>query len=101
MRNGKNLFLIGTNQNSLKQAEQSACFVPLRIRKQKQGFRAGQRLDRKGESKMSDKKSVTMDQCMENIRTYIKKPENLELIEKAWDFAQKAHEGQYRKSGEP
>ncbi len=38
---------------------------------------------------------------MDNIRTYIKKPENLELIEKAWAFAQKAHEGQYRKSGEP
>lgn len=50
---------------------------------------------------MPDKKSVTMDQCMDNIRTYIKKPENLELIEKAWTFAQKAHEGQYRKSGEP
>ncbi len=50
---------------------------------------------------MPDKKSVTMDQCMENIRTYIKRPENLELIEKAWKFASKAHEGQYRKSGEP
>ena len=50
---------------------------------------------------MPDKKSVTMDQCMDNIRTYIKKPENLELIEKAWKFAEKAHEGQYRKSGEP
>lgn len=50
---------------------------------------------------MPDKKSVTMDQCMENIRTYIKKPENLELIEKAYQFALKAHEGQYRKSGEP
>lgn len=50
---------------------------------------------------MPDKKSVTMDQCMENIRTYIKKPENLELIEKAWKFAEKAHEGQFRKSGEP
>lgn len=46
---------------------------------------------------MPDKKSVTMDQCMDNIRTYIKKPENLELIEKAWKFAEKAHEGQYRK----
>lgn len=50
---------------------------------------------------MPDKKSVTMDQCMENIRTYIKKPENLELIEKAYQFALKAHEGQFRKSGEP
>ncbi len=50
---------------------------------------------------MPDKKSVTMDQCMENIRTYIKKPENLALIEKAWKLAEKAHAGQYRKSGEP
>lgn len=50
---------------------------------------------------MPDKKSVTMDECWENIRTYIKKPENIDLIEKAWEFAQKAHEGQKRKSGEP
>lgn len=50
---------------------------------------------------MPDKKSVTMDQCMDNIRTYIKKPENLALIEKAWKLAEKAHAGQYRKSGEP
>lgn len=50
---------------------------------------------------MPDKKSVTMDQCMENISTYIHKPENIEMIQKAWEFAQKAHEGQKRKSGEP
>lgn len=50
---------------------------------------------------MPDKKSVTMDECWENIRTYIKKPENIELIEKAWQFAQKAHKDQFRKSGEP
>lgn len=50
---------------------------------------------------MPDKKSVTMPQCMENIQTYIKKPENLELIDRAYQFALKAHEGQFRKSGEP
>lgn len=55
----------------------------------------------KGDPIMPDKKSVTMEQCMDNIRTYIKKPENLELIEKAYQFALKAHEGQFRKSGEP
>lgn len=50
---------------------------------------------------MPDKKSVTMDQCMEQIQSYIHKPENLQLIEEAWQFAQKAHAGQMRKSGEP
>lgn len=50
---------------------------------------------------MPDKKSVTMEQCMDNIRTYIHRPENLEMIEKAWKFADHAHEGQKRKSGEP
>lgn len=50
---------------------------------------------------MADKHSVTMDKCMANIQTYIHRPENLELIERAWKFAEKAHEGQFRKSGEP
>jgi GTP pyrophosphokinase len=50
---------------------------------------------------MSAKKSVTMDECMEHIQTYIKKQENIDLIKKAADFAHKAHEGQFRKSGEP
>lgn len=50
---------------------------------------------------MPDKKSVTIEECFDNIRTYIKKPENIELLERAWAFAQKAHAGQFRKSGEP
>lgn len=50
---------------------------------------------------MPDKHSVTIEQCMDNIKTYIHKQENLDLIEKAWHFAEKAHAGQYRKSGEP
>ncbi|WP_289220109.1 RelA/SpoT family protein [Ileibacterium valens] len=50
---------------------------------------------------MADKKSVTMVQCMENIQTYIRKPENLQLIDRAYQFALKAHDGQFRKSGEP
>lgn len=50
---------------------------------------------------MPQKKSVTMDECMDHIRTYIKKPENLQLIEKAYAFAHEAHKGQFRKSGEP
>ena len=50
---------------------------------------------------MADKRSVTMAECMHTIKGYIKKPENIELIEKAYRFADKAHEGQKRKSGEP
>ena len=38
---------------------------------------------------------------MENVQTYIKRPENIELIQKAYDFAYEHHKGQFRKSGEP
>ena len=60
-------------------------------------------LPNRGERKssMPTKKSVTMDECMDHIRTYIKKPENLQLIEKAYAFAHEAHKDQKRKSGEP
>ena len=50
---------------------------------------------------MSQKKQVTYEECMENIQTYIKRPENVELIEKAYKFALEKHEGQFRRSGEP
>lgn len=50
---------------------------------------------------MSHKRSVTFEECMEDIRTYIKRPENIELIEKAYAFAHEHHKGQFRKSGEP
>lgn len=50
---------------------------------------------------MGQKKQVTFEECLENIKTYIKRPENIELIEKAYDFAKTHHEGQFRKSGEP
>lgn len=50
---------------------------------------------------MSRRKSVTFEECFANIQTYIRKPENLALIEEAWQFAHKHHEGQFRKSGEP
>lgn len=45
--------------------------------------------------------SVSFDQCLENIQTYIKKQENIDLIKKAYAFAHNAHKGQFRKSGEP
>ena len=44
---------------------------------------------------------VTFEECMENVQTYIKRPENIELIQKAYDFAYEHHKGQFRKSGEP
>ena len=50
---------------------------------------------------MSQKKQVTYEECMENVKLYIKRPENIELIERAYQFALKKHEGQFRKSGEP
>lgn len=50
---------------------------------------------------MSQKKQVTFKECMENVQTYIKRPENIELIQKAYDFAYEHHKGQFRKSGEP
>ena len=50
---------------------------------------------------MATKHSVTIEECMEHIQTYIHRKENLELIEKAWKFADHAHEGQKRRSGEP
>ena len=50
---------------------------------------------------MSQKKQVTFEECMENVQTYITRPENIELIQKAYDFAYEHHKGQFRKSGEP
>lgn len=50
---------------------------------------------------MSQKKQLTFEECMENVQTYIKRPENIELIQKAYDFAYEHHKGQFRKSGEP
>lgn len=50
---------------------------------------------------MSQKKQVTFEECMENVQTYIKRPENIEMIQKAYDFAYEHHKGQFRKSGEP
>lgn len=38
---------------------------------------------------------------MANIQTYIKRPENLDLIKRAYEFAHVHHAGQFRKSGAP
>lgn len=48
-----------------------------------------------------EKKSHTFDDVRDLYSRYIHKPDDLALIEKAYRFAEKAHEGQFRKSGDP
>ncbi|HAM30576.1 MAG TPA: (p)ppGpp synthetase [Erysipelotrichaceae bacterium] len=50
---------------------------------------------------MTVKNEVTFDECMANVQTYIKRPENLDLINKAYEFAHIHHKGQFRKNGAP
>lgn len=44
---------------------------------------------------------VTFDEMMSEVKKYIKKEENIDLITRAYICAEKNHTGQYRKSGEP
>ena len=44
---------------------------------------------------------ISFDKVLENINTYIKNNETLELIKRAFNFAKMKHEHQVRKSGEP
>ena len=50
---------------------------------------------------MSQKPEVNFEQCMENIKTYIKNPDSLRLIEDADAYASEKHKTQKRKSGQP
>lgn len=50
---------------------------------------------------MSTLVNRTFEDVMEEVRQYIKKPENLKLIEDAYHFAEEMHRPQVRKSGEP
>lgn len=50
---------------------------------------------------MVNKKLVTFDDLLKEVGQYIKKEEDLALIQKAYAWAEKYHEGQFRKSGEP
>lgn len=43
----------------------------------------------------------TIEDVMQEVRQYMKKPENLDMIMKAYEFADEMHKGQFRKSGEP
>ncbi|MFA5062342.1 MAG: RelA/SpoT family protein [Patescibacteria group bacterium] len=42
----------------------------------------------------------TLDDLMETIKQFYRK-EDLEIVRRAYDFAERAHAGQFRKSGEP
>lgn len=44
---------------------------------------------------------MNLDVIMKEAQTYIKNEENLDLIRKAYFYAEEKHSGQYRKSGEP
>ncbi len=50
---------------------------------------------------MVTKKSVVFDEVLNEVKKYIHKPENIDLITRAYLFAKDKHEGQFRKSGDP
>ena len=43
---------------------------------------------------------VTIEEIIEKARSYIEDEEQIKIIEKAYNFANEKHSGQYRKSGE-
>ena len=50
---------------------------------------------------LKERKRITIDDVMNEARRYISRPESLDLIYRAYEYADEKHEGQYRKSGEP
>lgn len=50
---------------------------------------------------MASVKNYTFDDVMREVSTYIEKPENIKLIQDAFEFANYQHRNQFRKSGEP
>ncbi len=50
---------------------------------------------------MAEQKQITMDDIRAQVGTYINEKQNIDLIEHAAAFAEKRHEHQKRKSGEP
>lgn len=45
--------------------------------------------------------NVTFEELIASLRTYIHKEDSVKLVTKAYEVAKKAHEGQFRKSGDP
>ncbi len=50
---------------------------------------------------MSKKEQYTIEDLIEKASVYIPEEENLEKLRKAYEFAEIAHKGQFRKTGEP
>lgn len=50
---------------------------------------------------MVAQQAVSFEEVMEEVKKYIKKDENIDLITRAYLCAKEHHEGQFRKSGEP
>lgn len=46
-------------------------------------------------------KKITFDDLLTLVKTYLHKQKNIDIIIKAYEYAKKAHEGQFRKSGDP
>ena len=46
-------------------------------------------------------KEITIEEILSKARTYIDDEEQIQVIEKAYQFAKQKHDGQFRKSGEP
>lgn len=49
---------------------------------------------------MSSDRTITIDECMEKVSRYLNE-EHVALVRQAYEFAEKAHHNQIRKSGEP
>ena len=49
---------------------------------------------------MSSDRAITIDECMEKVNSYLNE-EHMDLVRRAYEFAEKAHQNQVRKSGEP
>ncbi len=46
-----------------------------------------------------ENKKATFDDIMNEVKKYMVKPENIDLITRAYEFANKMHEGQFKKAG--
>lgn len=50
---------------------------------------------------MKNEKDIDFNKVLNECKEYISLPENLDLITRAYYYAEEKHDGQYRKSGEP
>jgi guanosine-3',5'-bis(diphosphate) 3'-pyrophosphohydrolase len=58
-------------------------------------------LDLYNEDSITERSPKTIEELCERIRTYFGPQADLGMIERAYHFAEKAHTGQFRRSGEP